>query len=161
MRKSIFKTGLVWLWIAVVVLIIDRYTKMWVLHHLTLFVPHVILPVFNLTLSYNTGAAFGFLNKTGLWPNVFLGCFAVLVSIVAIIWLYQLNRKEWLPCVALSLIIGGALGNALDRALYGFVVDFLSFHIQEWHFAIFNGADTAICIGAFLLVVNWLFTRSH
>lgn len=158
---KVFKTsGLVWLWLAVIVIIIDRLSKVWVLHNLTFFEPVAVLPFFNLTLAYNTGAAFSFLNKASGWQNWFLGGLAICISIIIILWLARTPRRETWMNIALSLIVAGALGNVWDRMLYGYVVDFLSFHWGDWHFAIFNIADAAICIGSFMLIWYWLRNRS-
>ncbi len=156
MRKKIFSTGLRWLWLAIVILLLDRYAKNWVLEHLTMGEPLAILPIFNLTLAYNTGAAFSFLHAASGWQNIFLGSLAAIVSIIIVRWLYYLSAKErWLNS-SLCLILAGALGNAWDRLLYGHVIDFFDFHLGDWHFAIFNTADSAICIGAFMMILHWL-----
>src|SRR3990167_5822623 len=154
--KSIFSSGLIWVWIAILVLLLDRFSKFWVLNHLIFFQPVVILPVLNLTLTYNTGAAFSFLHTASGWQNIVLGGLAVIVSFVIICWLAKLSARAYLLSIALNLILGGALGNAWDRVLYGYVVDFLSFHLGSWHFAIFNVADSAICVGALMLMIDWL-----
>lgn len=157
--KKILSHGLSWIWVSLLVLAIDRYTKMWVLHHLAIQEPVKILPFFNLTLAYNKGAAFSFLNAASGWQNWFLGGLAILISIVILGWLSKLPPRSYWLAVALSLILGGALGNAWDRTLYGYVIDFLSFHLGSWHFAIFNIADSAICVGAFMVVIYWFRQR--
>ena len=154
MRK-IFSSGIVWLWIAVFILILDRLAKTWMLHNLTPGDPLYIFPFFNLILVFNTGAAFSFLNSASGWQSIFLGCLAVAVSAVILIWLMRVSLREWWLCIALNFILGGALGNVWDRILYGHVVDFLDFHLGDWHFAIFNTADSAITIGAFMLILHW------
>ena len=154
MRK-VLRTGLSWLWLTLLVIAVDRYSKYWATEHLTLFNPFEILPVFNLTLAYNTGAAFSFLNSASGWQHWALGGLAVIVSVAVLIWLSRISaRAIWLSC-ALCLILAGALGNAWDRVLYGYVIDFFDFHLGTWHFAIFNVADSAICVGAFMLIFNW------
>lgn len=154
--NKIFASGLAWLWLAIFVICLDRYAKYWALTHLTLYEPLVILPIFNLTLAYNKGAAFSFLHSASGWQNIFLGCLAVTVSLVIVCWLARLSaRARWMN-ISLCLILGGALANAWDRILYGYVIDFLSFHIGGWHFAIFNTADSAISIGAAMMLWHWL-----
>lgn len=156
MLKKIFSTGLSWLWITVLVIAIDRYTKMAVIEHLMFMQPFTVLPFFNLTLAFNTGAAFSFLHSMSGWQNIFLSSLAFIASVIVIFWLAKLPaRARWMN-VALCLILAGALGNAWDRMLFGFVVDFLDFHIGAWHFAIFNIADSAICVGAFMLFWSWI-----
>ncbi len=154
------KSGLAWLWLAVLFIALDRYSKGWVVSHLSLHEPLEILPVFDLTLAYNTGAAFSFLHSMSGWQNLLLGGLAVIISIAVLIWLSRTSIKEWWLNIALCLILSGALGNAWDRALYGYVIDFLSFHLGGWYFAIFNVADSAICVGAFMLIWYW-FRKSE
>lgn len=154
--KKIFTHGLAGIWISILVIIIDRYTKIWVLQHLTFQEPLRILPFFNLTLAYNTGAAFSFLHTASGWQNWFLGGLAFIISCLILVWLAKLPARSYWVMTALCLILGGAIGNAWDRILYGYVIDFLSFHLGDWHFAIFNIADSAICVGAFMLMIHWL-----
>jgi signal peptidase II len=154
--KKFTSSGLVWLWLAILVIALDRYTKLWVVQHLTLHEPLILLPVFDLTLAYNTGASFSLLDSMSGWQNIFLGSLAFVVSLGVLWWLATTPaRSRWL-CVALCLVLAGALGNAWDRILYGHVIDFLSFHWGAWYFAIFNVADSAICIAAFMLFWHWL-----
>jgi len=111
-----------------------------------------ILPFFALTRVYNRGAAFSFMNGAGAWRNDLFLVLASLVSVVMVNWILILpNRPRTLP-VALSLILGGAAGNALDRILHGHVIDFLLFHVHGWSYPAFNVADSAITIGAVLFV---------
>lgn len=159
MRKKLFSTGLNWLWLAVLILIMDRFTKYWMLYNLIPFHPVTVLPFFNFTLAYNTGAAFSFLHSASGWQNLLLGAIASIVSILIIYWLIHLSSRERWTCSALCLILGGALGNVWDRILYGYVIDFFDFHLSGWHFAIFNVADSAICIGAFMLMLQWMRQR--
>ena len=158
MPKKRFSTGLVWIWVAAAVLLIDRCSKIWMVNHLTPYQPRAILPFFNFTLAYNTGAAFSFLHSASGWQNIFFGGLAAIVSIVIIYSLIKLSAKEIWVSIALCLILGGALGNAWDRILYQYVVDFLDFHLGDWHFAIFNLADSAIFVGAVMLLWHWLVT---
>lgn len=160
MRK-LTTTGLIWCWVSVLVIVLDRLTKYFVLTHLTLLEPVRVLPFFNLTLAYNTGAAFGFLHSDSGWQTIFFCTLVALVSIVILIWLYKLSHRAILCNLALCLVLGGAIGNAWDRLLYGHVIDFISIHWHDWYFAIFNVADSAICVGAFFLAVQWLFGLSE
>ncbi|RDI42820.1 signal peptidase II [Aquicella lusitana] len=155
MRKY-FSTGLNWLWIALLVVLIDRYAKYWAVHNLTLTEPLPIFSVFNLTLAYNKGAAFSFLHNASGWQNLFLGSLAAIVSLFILGWLWTLSARERWTNIALCLVLGGAIGNAWDRILYGYVIDFFDFHLGDWHFAIFNTADSAICVGAAMLLWHWL-----
>ncbi len=150
------KNGLWWLWISVLILLIDRYSKIWAMTHLLILTPLSILPVLNLTLAHNTGAAFGFLHSFLGWQNIFLGTLACVISIVIVINLARLSIKSYWLNIALCLILAGAIGNVWDRVLYGFVIDFISLHYHTWYFAIFNVADSAITVGAIMLFWTWL-----
>lgn len=156
MLKRLFATGLGWLWVGFIFLLLDRLSKDWVMQHLTYFEPMQILPIFNLTLAYNTGAAFSFLHSMSGWQNVLFGGLALVISVVVVRMLTKLSfKQDWWMSIALCLVLAGAIGNAWDRFLYGFVIDFLDFHWGDYHFAIFNIADSAICVGAFMLVLTW------
>lgn len=157
LRKN---SGLIWLWVSLIVIGIDRFSKYFVLHHFDYHEPFYVFPFLNITLSFNTGAAFSFLQKAAGWQNVVLGSIAVIVSLILIRWLMSISKHDIWQCLALCFILGGALGNVSDRILYGHVIDFISVHWHEsWYFAIFNIADSAICVGAFILVFHWFFCR--
>jgi signal peptidase II len=154
MRKAWMHTGLIWLWISVLCLGLDRLSKAWVIQHLHPYHPHVITSLFNLTLAYNTGAAFSLLHAASGWQNWVLGGIAVIVSGVIVVWLSRLKASARWESVALCLILAGAIGNVCDRVVHGYVIDFLDFHLDGWHFAIFNVADSVICIGAAMLCLR-------
>ncbi len=156
MRK-IFASGLGWIWITILVIALDRYSKEWVVNHILLGDPLEILPFFNFTLAFNTGAAWSFLHSAAGWQNWLLGGTAIVVSGVILYWLAKTSVKEYWSNIALALILGGAIGNVWDRILYAHVIDFLDFHWGDWHFAIFNIADSAISVGAFMLIVHWFW----
>ncbi len=157
MLKRLLTSGLAWLWIALLFLLADRLSKDWVLANLTYLEPREVLPFFNLTLAYNTGAAFSFLHAMPGWQNWLFGGLAIIISLVVISMLAKLSfKQDWWAAIALNLVLAGAIGNAWDRYLYGFVIDFLDFHWGDYHFAIFNVADSAICVGAAMLVLGWL-----
>lgn len=155
MLRKITSSGLCWLWITVLVIVIDRCSKMWVISHLSAYESLTILPFFNLTLAHNTGAAFSFLHAASGWQNIFFIALALVVSLMILYWLAVLPRRDWWMAVALSLVLGGALGNVWDRLVYRYVIDFLHFHWSDWNFAIFNIADSAICVGAFMVIIGW------
>ncbi len=140
-------------WIPVVVFALDQATKLLALEILA-GSPIDILPFFNLTLTFNTGAAFGFLNDASGWQNWFFIAVALIVSGVIIAMVRKLSAEELQTAVALLLILGGALGNAFDRIRIGRVVDFLHVYYQSWSFPVFNIADSAITIGAILLALD-------
>ncbi|MEO8965896.1 MAG: signal peptidase II [Gammaproteobacteria bacterium] len=153
------KTGLRWLWLTVVVLVLDRVSKYFALEYLPPYSEVPVFPHFNFTLAYNKGAAFSFLNSASGWQAWMFGCIAAVVSIAILIWLYRLSSKQRWLCIALTLIVGGALGNLSDRILYGYVIDFLDFYAANMHWPAFNVADSAICLGAFMLFWDAIFFR--
>ncbi len=145
-----------WLWLSALVVILDQLTKQIAEHTLTLFQPLPVLPFFNLTLMYNTGAAFSFLAGAGGWQRWFFLGLSLLVSIVLVVWIARLKRGEGLIASALALILGGAVGNMIDRAVFGHVIDFIQVYYERWYFPAFNLADSAITIGAVLLIMDSL-----
>jgi signal peptidase II len=157
MTKKIFQTGLFWWWVTLLVLLIDRFTKVWIQHSLSLYDSIRITSFFNVTLAYNKGAAFSFLNSASGWQSWLFGVIAVVVSVVLIVWLKRLSRQQKWLSIALTLIIGGALGNLWDRLSYGYVIDFIQVHWDKYYWPVFNGADSAICLGAAMLVLESLF----
>lgn len=148
------QTGWRFLWLSAVVLVSDQYTKALVLENIELYQAIQILPFFNLTHVYNYGAAFSFLHDAGGWQRWLFTIIAFVVSALMLWWLRQTNQKQIILPVAFSLIIGGAIGNAYDRLVYGYVIDFLVLYYQDWYWPVFNVADSAICIGAILLIID-------
>nr|WP_233831828.1 signal peptidase II [Paraburkholderia sp. ZP32-5] len=144
-----------WLGIALIVILFDQLTKIAVRKVFEYGVPHEITSFFNLILVYNRGAAFSFLAMAGGWQR---WAFTALGVVAALVICYLLKRHsgQKMFCTALALILGGALGNVIDRLMYGHVVDFLDFHVGGWHWPAFNLADSAITIGAILLVLDEL-----
>lgn len=156
MRK---KTCLPWLWLSAIIIVIDQLSKYWVSHHLTLYKPVTCLSFLNLLLAYNSGAAYNFLAKGGGWQIYFFAIISFVIAVVFIIWLAQLPRSMYWRALGISLIIGGAIGNFIDRVRLTYVIDFIDFHIRDWHFAIFNIADSAITVGAIILLLSLLFAK--
>ncbi len=154
MRK---KTRLIWLCLSGLIILIDQFSKYLVDTHLSFNVPVKLLPFLNFILRYNSGAAFSFLSMQGGWQIYLFALLSIIVIIVLLVWLKRLPAKShWLAC-SLSLIIGGAIGNLIDRLRLNYVVDFIDFHIGHWHFATFNVADSAVSVGAVMLVWHLLF----
>lgn len=145
-----------WLWLSAAVIVIDQITKQLVVNQMDLFDRIPITGWLNLTLMHNTGAAFSMF--AGATPWFFVGL-AVLVSIGILIWMRRHPTDERLVAVSLALILGGALGNAIDRATRGYVIDFVDFHIQGWHYPAFNVADSSIVLGAILLGLDMFRPR--
>ncbi|MES9977074.1 MAG: signal peptidase II [Candidatus Thiodiazotropha sp.] len=145
-----------WLWLSLLVIVLDQVSKQLAESALTLYESVRVLPFFDLTLLYNKGAAFSFLSDQGGWQRWFFIVLAIGVTIVLIGWLWRLKRDEQWVAVALSLIIGGAIGNVIDRILFGQVIDFLHFHYQQHYFPAFNVADSAITIGVIIMLYDAL-----
>ncbi|MCA6222111.1 MULTISPECIES: signal peptidase II [Photorhabdus] len=154
MNKPICSTGLRWLWLVVVVLILDLGSKQLVLQHFHLYESVPLIPYFNLTYAQNFGAAFSFLAEKDGWQRWFFAFIAVAISVVLTVMMYRSSAKKKLSNIAYALIIGGALGNLFDRLVHGFVIDFIDFYVGDWHFPTFNIADMAICIGAGLVIID-------
>lgn len=142
-----------WLTLSALVIALDQLSKAWVASHFGYGETLHVLGVFNLVLAHNTGAAFSFLSEAGGMQRWLFSIIAVVAS-VWIIWLLRRHVAQTLFALALSLILGGALGNLVDRIMYGYVVDFLSFHWDTHYFPAFNLADSAITCGAFLLILD-------
>lgn len=147
---------LAWLWLSLLVFAADQASKLYVEDVLTLYQQVVVIPgYFSWTLAYNTGAAFSFLAGASGWQRWFFAAVALVVSVVLVIWLKRLKPEETWLAVALALVLGGALGNLVDRVVLGHVVDFILVHWQHrWYFPAFNIADTAITLGAILLALD-------
>jgi signal peptidase II len=157
MLKKMKNSGLCWLWVTMIVLILDRVTKYLVQTYLIAYQPVPIFSFFNLTLAYNKGAAFSFLDKSSGWQGWMFGGISILASVVILVWMSRLTSKQRWVSSSLALILGGALGNLSDRFLYGHVIDFLDFHLKTLHWPVFNVADSAICVGAVMLLLDAIF----
>ena len=140
-----------WLGVGALVIVLDQLSKLWISSHFVYAESYVVTGFFNLVLAHNTGASFSMLSDAGGWQRWLFSGIAMAAS-AWILWLLRKHRQETLFCIALALILGGALGNLIDRLMFGYVVDFLDFHWDEHHFAAFNVADSAINIGAALLL---------
>ncbi|KTD51730.1 lipoprotein signal peptidase [Legionella quinlivanii] len=143
-----------WFIISILVIALDQISKYWASTHLVAYQPEPLIPMVNFTLAYNTGAAFSFLSGTGSWHRWFFAGFSIVMSIALIIWLVRLPNKAILQSLAVSLILGGAIGNLYDRALLGHVIDFIDVYYQNYHWPVFNLADSAICLGALFLLLD-------
>ena len=139
--------------IAAIVVVADQITKAAATGYLMLYQPVPVMPLFNLTLMHNTGAAFSFLNDAGGWQRWFFTLLALGVSVAILFWLRKMPAHERWQGVGLSLVMGGAIGNVIDRMRMGYVVDFLDFYFSTHHFPAFNVADSAITVGAGILLL--------
>ncbi len=156
-----FRPGpmLPWVLMAVPVVVLDQVTKRLALELLVPHQPVPVLPGFNLTLMFNTGAAFSFLSDASGWQRWFFTAVALVVSAAIVVWLQRLPAgSRWLAA-ALALILGGALGNLWDRLVLGYVVDFIQIYYDRWSWPAFNLADSAITVGAVMLVIDALRAR--
>jgi len=160
-----------WLALSVLIIILDQASKIWATSELTYAVPVYVMPTINWLLAHNLGASFGFLSDAGGWQRWFFVVLAVVVSVVIVIWLKSLPRTDKWLALALALILGGAIGNVIDRAIYGYVIDFIQFYYEsdsgcipgfyftgsQCNWPIFNLADMAIVGGAALMIIDGLF----
>jgi len=146
-----------WLWFSLFVIVIDQITKTMADAMLTLYAPRPVMPFFNLTLMYNQGAAFSFLSNAGGWQKWFFTLLAIGVSGGIIYWLKKLPVTEKEQAIALSLVLGGAIGNLIDRLMHGHVIDFIDVYYEQLHWPAFNIADSAIVLGAAILIAHALF----
>jgi signal peptidase II len=146
-----------WVWVSIVVVLLDQLSKWMAVANLEERVPEAVMPHLNFTLAYNYGAAFSFLGDQDGWQRWFFTAIAVGVSVMLISWLYKLPRENKWLAVALTLILGGALGNLFDRLVYGHVIDFISVHWDGSYFPAFNIADSAITVGAIMLGLDVVF----
>jgi len=146
--------ALPWLLLSVLVIALDQWTKHIALGALEYLRPVAVIPGFlNWTLAFNTGAAFSFLAGESGWQRWLFTALAIGVSAALALWLARTPRGDWRNAAPLALIIGGALGNLIDRTRFGHVTDFIEVYWHDWSFPAFNVADSAICIGAFLLIL--------
>ena len=148
---------LIWLWLSALVLVIDQLTKRVVDTSMQLHQTIELIPFFQLTYMRNQGAAFSFLSGAGGWQRWFFIGLAVIASVFICFWLKRLaNTQRW-EAIAWALVLGGALGNLIDRIIYGYVIDFLDVYYGDWHWPAFNVADSAITLGVILLLMDSLW----
>lgn len=146
---------MIWIGIAIIVVLADQLSKITMTRILAYGQSESVTSFFNLVMVYNKGAAFSFLADQPGWQRYFFTGISVLASLF-ILWMLKRNPSQRLFCWALALILGGALGNLIDRVAYGHVIDFLDLHLGGWHWPAFNVADSAITVGALLFVLDEL-----
>lgn len=151
---NIKNSGLTWLWLTIIALVIDQVSKQWVANSMELLDSIKLLPIFSITYIHNPGAAFSFLADQGGWQRWFFTLIALTASIIFAIWLAKTPKKNTVLSIALALMLSGAIGNLIDRVLFGYVIDFIDFHWAGYTFPIFNLADSAIFLGAVLMVFD-------
>ncbi len=158
--SSLVTAMLKWLWLTALVVVLDQVSKYMATQMLEMFQPVAVMPMFNLTLMYNTGAAFSFLSEAGGWQRWFFTVVALVISTVIFTWLRRLDAGQHFQAAALSLVLGGALGNVIDRLLLGHVVDFIQIYYDRWYWPAFNIADSAITVGVVLLILDTLRNKT-
>jgi len=143
-----------YLWLTCLVIVLDQLSKWFMVSWLSLHETFAVVPFFNLTMAHNPGAAFSFLAHADGWQRWFFVGLASIISIALLIWLKNLKPHAKLEAISIAMILGGALGNVVDRFYYGYVIDFLDVYYGTYHWPAFNLADSAICIGAVLLILD-------
>jgi len=160
LSDTLKSNALPWLLLSILVIALDQLTKAIALRALQPYVPHEVIPrVLNWTLAFNTGAAFSFLADGSGWQTWLFAALAVIVSVVLVVWLARTPRRAWHTALPIALIIGGALGNLTDRLVHGRVTDFIQVYWRAWSWPAFNLADSAITVGAVMLIASGLFVR--
>ncbi len=144
-----------WIMLAAVIVALDQLTKYFIVQKFVLHETLLVTPFFNLVRVHNTGAAFSMLAEAGGWQRVFFIAVAVVASVWVVWLLHKFPQQKWF-CLALAMILGGAVGNLIDRVLFGAVVDFVQVHYAGYYFPAFNVADSAITCGAGLLIWDGL-----
>lgn len=147
-------------WLSGLVIVLDQLTKYIAESSLDYRVPVNVFTGLNMTLVYNKGAAFSFLSDAGGWQRWFFMALSITISIVLVFWLRSVDKNRKYLAWGLALILGGAIGNLIDRSLYGHVIDFIDVYYSSWHWPAFNIADSAITLGAGLLILD-MFTHKE
>jgi signal peptidase II len=153
--------ALPWLWLSAMVIVLDQLSKLWAVRALQpMGLPHAVIPGFlNWTMVFNKGAAFSFLIDGGGWQRWFFVLLALIISAVLVAWLARTLRRDWRTAMPLGLIVGGALGNLVDRLHAAQVTDFIQVYFRQWSYPVFNIADCGITVGAVMLVAFGLFAN--
>lgn len=147
--------------ISILVCFFDQLTKIMVVKKLTLYSSIHILPQIDFTLMYNTGSAFSFLSNSGSWHLWFFLIFSLIMSVIIFVWMIKTQLSESTQLLSLSLILGGAVGNLIDRIHYGHVIDFIDVYYNQYHWPAFNIADSAISVGAIIFLGYGLFSKKN
>lgn len=143
-----------WLWLSGLVVVLDQVTKYFAEQNLSYCAPIKVFPGFSMTLVYNKGAAFNFLSDAGGWQRWLLMLISIVISLFLLTWLRNIEKDRLYLAAGIALVLGGAIGNLIDRSLYGHVIDFIEVYYHDWHWPHFNIADSAISIGAGLLIYD-------
>ena len=154
MKFPIKQSGLRWIWLTLLCLVVDQVSKQWVVGSMELYQSINVLPFFDIRYVHNPGAAFSFLADQGGWQRWFFTVIAVIASIIFIVWMAKTPKEQKTLSIAFALMLSGALGNLIDRVMYGYVIDFLDFYLCGTHWPAFNVADSMIFIGAALMIID-------
>ncbi len=152
-------SGLQFLWLSLVLIVLDQLTKQWVIRVFDLYESIEIMPYLNFTYVRNFGAAFSFLSDQDGWQRWMFTLLALAVSVILLVWLRRNPVGLWRQNFAFSLILAGAIGNVIDRLIYGYVIDFIDVYVDNWHWPAFNVADMAITVGAVLMLLEAFFEQ--
>lgn len=145
-----------WLWLSALIVVADQASKQFIAASMSLYDSIPVVPFLRLTYVHNTGAAFSFLSDAGGWQRWLFAGLAIVIGAIIAVWLGRLEQRQKLLAVSLALILGGAVGNLIDRLVYGYVIDFIDVYYQAWHWPAFNVADAAISIGVALMLLDSL-----
>ncbi len=154
MKISFKETALSWLWLAIVFIVIDQVTKQWVANTFNYGESLSVISYFNITYVHNPGAAFSFLADQPGWQRWFFTTISLAASILFVVWMLRTPKTNKLLSVALAFMLSGAVGNLIDRALFGYVIDFIDVIIFTYNYPVFNIADSAIFVGAALMIIE-------
>jgi len=159
MKMNFKETALSWLWLAIVFIVIDQVTKQWVANTFNYGESLSIISYFNITYVHNPGAAFSFLADQPGWQRWFFTTISLAASILFVVWMSKTPKSNKLLSVALAFMLSGAVGNLIDRALFGYVIDFIDVYIFSYNYPVFNIADSAIFIGAMLIILDMFINK--
>ena len=155
------KTGLSWIWVGMLVIVLDQLSKFWIATRFDLHESYTLLPFFGLYLAHNSGAAFSLMHDSPELAKIVFSSVAGAVTLGLTIWLYYIPARLRWTAISIALILGGAVGNLIDRVRFGFVVDFFDLFVGAWHWPIFNVADIAIDVGAAMMIIEIIFFNKH
>jgi len=148
-----------WLWLSGLVVVLDQASKWFMSSWLSLYETVAVMPYFNLTMAHNTGAAFSFLAQASGWQRWFFVVLTAVITTALVVWLKRLHSSAKLEAIAISMVLGGAIGNVADRLYHGYVIDFLDVYYGTYHWPAFNIADSAIVVGAVLLILDSFISK--
>jgi len=159
--EAVPRNGWLWLALSALLIVLDQWTKSVAVGALEYLTPVPVVPGLNWTLVHNLGGAFSFLSNHDGWQRWFFLIVSSVVTVVLVEWLRRTAARHWLLCLPLALLIGGAIGNLIDRARLGYVIDFVDVYYGTWHWPAFNVADSGITVGIVMLIAYELFGKGR